>query len=233
VPGTNPDRWLRVWRERLPDVPLDLLHAPAADAEAALRAGRADAAVVRLPVDRDGLSVVPLYTEDPVVVVPRDHLLTVVDEVAPDDLADETLVVPADDVLGWSDAPGGRLAGPAPATTADAVDLVAAGVGVLVTPHSLARLHHRGDLTTRPVPAAPGSPVALAWLTTAEEDLHQELVGIVRGRTAASSRGRGTGAPARVTGADGGSAATRAGGTPPRRGTRRTPPGRSTRRHAR
>ncbi|GEL95340.1 LysR family transcriptional regulator substrate-binding protein [Cellulomonas composti] len=197
VPGVNPDRWLRVWGERVTDVPLLVVPVAAAQAEAALRAGELEAALLRLPVDRDGLDAIPLYTEASVVVVRKDHLFTAADEVALEDFADETLVVPGDDVLGWADPPGERFAGPVP-TTSDAVDLVAAGHAVLVLPHSLARLHLRKGLTTQPVPDAPGSTVALAWPTDAYDELTEELIGIVRGRTANSSRGSRAQQPARA-----------------------------------
>ncbi len=190
VPGVNPAKWLRVWEQRLPDVPLELVVLPAADAEAALRARTADAALLRVPVDRTYLHAIPLYTETTVVVVPTDHLVAAADEITAADLADDVLLVPDDDVLGWTERPGEPSALPPPATTADAVELVAAGVGVLVVPQSLARLHHRRDLTYRPVVDAPSSSVGLAWTTDDASDLVEELIGIVRGRTVNSSRGR-------------------------------------------
>ena len=73
---------------------------------------------------------------------------------------------------------------------------MAAGVGILVVPQSLARLHHRRDLTHRVVTDAPTSSVALAWMRDRYTDLVEEMIGIVRGRTANSTRGRGPGAPA-------------------------------------
>ncbi|MCL2731388.1 MAG: LysR family transcriptional regulator, partial [Actinomycetia bacterium] len=69
-------------------------------------------------------------------------------------------------------------------------ELVAAGVGLLVVPQSLARLHHRRDLTYRPVVDAPQSGVALSWPEDATTDLVEEFIGIVRGRTVNSWRGR-------------------------------------------
>ncbi|WP_298457104.1 LysR substrate-binding domain-containing protein [uncultured Cellulomonas sp.] len=190
TPGVNPAKWLRVWEQRLPGVPLRLVGATTAEQEAVLGRGDADAGLVRLPVDRDHLSAIPLYTETTVVVVPIDHVITAADEVTPADLADETVLVPQDDVLPWPDRPGATSALAAPSTTAEAVELVAAGVGVLVVPQSLARLHHRRDLTYRPLLDAPTSTVALAWVTDAQTDLVEELIGIVRGRTVNSSRGR-------------------------------------------
>ncbi|MFL4902556.1 LysR family substrate-binding domain-containing protein [Streptomyces sp. MMS24-I2-30] len=191
VPGATPGKWARIWHERLPGVPLALLPVPSAEAADVLRDGTADAGLVRLPVDRTFFSAIPLYTETTVVVVPKDHLITAADEVTLADLADEVVWHPLDDVLGW-DAPPGEPAAERPATTDDAVQLVAAGVGLLVVPQSLARLHHRRDLTYRTVVDAPQSGIALCWPEHATTDLVEDFIGIVRGRTANSTRGRGT-----------------------------------------
>ncbi|MFJ9541138.1 LysR family substrate-binding domain-containing protein [Streptomyces sp. NPDC101225] len=194
VPGATPAKWVRIWNERLPEIPLALVAVPAAEASGVLRAGDADAGLVRLPVDRAYFSAIPLYTETTVVVVPKDHLITAVDEVTLDDLADEVLLNPLDDVFAW-DRPPGEAAFERPATTEDAVELVAAGIGLLIVPQSLARLHHRRDLVHRPVVDAPRSDVALAWPEEATTDMVEDFIGIVRGRTVNSSRGRKAAAP--------------------------------------
>ncbi|GGW11913.1 hypothetical protein GCM10018980_02320 [Streptomyces capoamus] len=199
VPGVTPAKWVKTWNERLPDIPLTLVQVPAAQAPEMLRAGEADAGLVRLPVDRTVLSAIPLYTETTVVVVPKDHVITAADEVSLADLADEVLFHPLDDVFDW-DAPPGEPAFERPATTADAVELVAANVGLLVVPQSLARLHHRRDLTYRPVVDAPQSSVALSWPEEATTDLVEEFIGIVRGRTVNSTRGRTAAKPAEAEG---------------------------------
>lgn len=189
VPGVTPGKWVRIWQERLPDVPLDLLAVPSAEAPGLLRDGGADAGVVRLPVDRTFFSAIPLYTETTVVVVPKDHAVAAVDEVSLEDLAEDVVFHPLDDTLEWHRLPG-RPAIERPATTADAIELVAAGVGVLVVPQSLARLHHRRDLTYRTVTDAPRSSVALSWPEDRTTDLVDDFIGIVRGRTVNSTRGR-------------------------------------------
>jgi DNA-binding transcriptional LysR family regulator len=186
----TPGKWVGIWRERLPGTPLELLAVSAAEAPGTLREGRADAALVRLPVDRTVFSAIPLYTETTVVVVPKDHVVTAADEVTCADLADEVVLHPLDDVVGWAERPPGEPAFERPATTADAVELVAAGIGVLVVPQSLARLHHRRDLTYRPVTDAPQSGVALCWPEDATTDQVDDFIGIVRGRTVNSTRGR-------------------------------------------
>jgi DNA-binding transcriptional LysR family regulator len=192
VPGVTPAKWVRIWTERLPRVPLELVQVSAADAPDLIRRPTADsgvdAALVRLPIDRTGLHAIPLYVEQTVVVVPKDHLITAADEVTLDDLADELMLHPRDDVLDW-DRPPGRLIEDRPARTADAIELVAMGTGLLVVPQSLARLHHRKDLTYRPLTGAPESQVALSWPEDETSELVEHFIGIVRGRTANSTRG--------------------------------------------
>ncbi|WP_078662650.1 LysR family substrate-binding domain-containing protein [Streptomyces bicolor] len=194
VPGVTPSKWVRIWEERFPDVPLTLHSVTVAEAPDMLRAGDADAGFVRLPVDRTVLSAIPLYTETTVVVVPKDHVIAAVDEVTAEDLTDEVVFHPLDDVLDW-ERPPGQPAFERPATTADAVELVAAGVGLLVVPQSLARLHHRKDLTYRTLVDAPQSSVALSWPEDATTDQVEDFIGVVRGRTINSTRGRAPSQP--------------------------------------
>ena len=209
VPGATPGKWARTWRERFPDVPLELVQVEAADAVAALERGDLDAAIARLPVDKTRLSAIALYEELPVVVVSRDHLLaaTTEDEVASaSDLADDIVHLASDDVLYAAGGPWPGLRPAAyredgsvdpggvaerPPTTADAVAWVAAGAGVTIMPMSLARLHHRKDVTHRVLDGGPTAPVGLVWVSERTTDLVDELIGIVRGRTVNSSRGRG------------------------------------------
>ncbi len=188
VPGATPGKWARIWAERRPDVPLELLGAATAEVVDQVRSGAVDAGVVRLPIDRTRLHAIPLYTETTVVVVPTEHVLTAVDDAGLDDLADEIVLRPQDDTLPWPGALPGHAATFDPTTTAEAIELVAAGVGLLVLPQSLARLHHRRDLAQRPVTDAPQSSVVLTWPDAENTELMEEFIGIVRGRTANSSR---------------------------------------------
>ncbi|MEJ2863650.1 LysR family substrate-binding domain-containing protein [Actinomycetospora flava] len=188
VPGATPGKWARIWAERRPDVPLELVGASTDEVVDRIRAGTVDAGVVRLPIDRTGLHAIPLYTETTVVVAPKEHVLTAVDEAGLDDLADDVVLRPQDDTLPWPGDRPGRAAVYDPPTTAEAVELVAAGVGLLVLPQSLARLHHRRDLTHRPVADAPQSSVVLTWPDAENTELMEEFIGVVRGRTANSSR---------------------------------------------
>lgn len=183
VTGAMPDRWADTWRKRRRE-PLELVPLTEAEQERALRAGEVDMAIVRLPVDRDGLHLVHLYDELPVAVMSTEHLLTLADEVTTEDLADEQLVLPTRS--GWTPS-AEQLPWP-PMSEQDAVETVAAGTGVAVVPMSIARLHHRRDATYRVVTDLPPTPVGLAWLVEQDGELPQAFVGIVRGRREGSSR---------------------------------------------
>ena len=197
VPGGTPAKWARIWEQRHRDAELTLIPVAAADATAAVRDGDVDIALIRLPADTSGLAVIPLYDETAVAVVPTDHLLSAADELRAADLDGQPVLIPADDVVAWPDAPGVPVEH-RPENTAAAIELVAAGVGVLVVPQSLARLHHRKDLTYRPIADAPACPVALAVPAGQQPPLIEEFIGIVRGRKPGSSRGHSEPAPKRT-----------------------------------
>ncbi|WP_280457492.1 LysR family transcriptional regulator [Nocardia carnea] len=171
VPGVTVTKWERIWGQRFPDTALELVAVAQADQEAALRAGLVDMCFVRLPIDRTGMNAIPLYRELPVVVVPKDHEISLFDEVGMADLAGERLQDTADIDAAKS-----------------ALELVAAGVGVAIVPHSIARLHHRRDLVYRTVTDADDTQIALAWLSDQAGDSIEEFIGIVRGRSEHSSR---------------------------------------------
>ncbi len=190
VPGVTPSKWLRIWAERLPEVPFTLVQMVDDEVVGLVRDGDVDAALLRLPIDRSGLHAIPLYTETTVVVVPKQHWVAAADEVTVADLAEEVVLHPHGDVLDWAQPPG-LPAAERPAMTAHAVGMVAAEVGLLLVPQSLARLHQRKDLTYRPVTDAVRSGVALVWPSEPEtSDLVEQFIGIVRGRTVNSTRGR-------------------------------------------
>lgn len=197
IPGGTPAKWARTWADRHPEVRLQLHAVAAADAAAAVRAGTVDVALLRLPTDTSGLAVIPVYEETAVAVVPADHLLTAADAIAAADLFGEPILVPLDDVVAWADAPGTPV-DHRPETTEDAIQLVAAGMGALILPQSLARLHHRKDLTYRPITDAPACPVALAVPAGPQSALLEEFIGIARGRKPGSSRGQTEPVPKRT-----------------------------------
>ncbi|WP_246160674.1 LysR family transcriptional regulator substrate-binding protein [Nocardioides humilatus] len=188
VPGVTPDKWARVWRDRNPRIRLELVPIEEERQRAVLDDGEADLVLARLPVDRDRptpLHCVVLYEEVPVVVAGLEHFVAAAEEVTTADLADEQLVAP--ERSGWvPTAP--QLAFPA-MTTKDAVEVAAAGTGIVVLPMAIARLHHRKDVVHRPVVDLPPTQVGLLWKVEDDGPVHQDFVGVTRGRRASSGRG--------------------------------------------
>jgi DNA-binding transcriptional LysR family regulator len=167
VTGVTPDRWVRAWRDRLQDVPLEVV---AVEQPGEALQGAVRMVFARLPVDgvdADDVHVIPLWEETPVVVAAKDHPVKVFDEVTEADLAEEQLYP------GWDDG---------------VLDIVAAGHGIARMPQSVFRATGRRDLVARPITDAPPSRVGLVWLRSEGGVLVDEFIGIVRGRTANSSR---------------------------------------------
>lgn len=169
VEGATPGRWIDAWRsrarERLEPVALD-----EADQESSIRSGAVDLAIVRLPIDADGLHVVRLYEEREVVVVPRDHAAAAFDELTIEELDGDQLLDRRE--LTWREL----------------VEVVATGAGLARMPMSIARLHHRRDVVAVPLADGPTTTIALAWLRSRDGDDVQAFVGITKGRTARSTR---------------------------------------------
>ena len=184
VTGATPDKWARIWRDRSRER-LELVPLTEADQEQGLRSGELDMALVRLPIDRDGLHCIPLYDEQPVAVMGHEHLLSLLEEVTFEDLAEEQLVIP--ERSGWRPSVD-QMDWPA-MSEKHAIETVAAGTGVAIVPMSIARLYHRKDAVFRPVTDAEPTKVGLAWLLDNDDERVQTFIGIVRGRSRNSSRG--------------------------------------------
>lgn len=184
VTGATPDKWARAWRDQRRG-PLELVPVTEDEQEQRLRDGSLDLCLVRLPVDREGLHLVELYEERAVVVAARDHFVAAAEEVELADLREEQLVLPHRS--GWTPEVD-QLPWP-PMDERQAIEVVAGGTGVALVPMSVARLHQRKDVTSRPVTDLPATRVGLAWLVSRDDEQTQALVGVVRGRTPRSSRG--------------------------------------------
>lgn len=184
VTGATPDKWARHWRERRSER-LELVPVSQSEQELRVRDGSLDLCLVRLPIETDGLHCVRLYDEVPVAVAGREHLLAAADaEITTADLADEQLVrphasdwVPDAEQLDWP-----------PMSEAEAIETVAAGTGVVIMPMSIARLHQRKDVVSRPVADLPPTTIAIVWRIERDDETVQAFVGVTRGRRANSSR---------------------------------------------
>lgn len=167
VPGVTLTKWRTTWTERFPRQRLDVVEVEQADQHQAITDGLVDLCFVRLPIETDELHLIQLYEELPVAWAAKDHVIAAADEIAVADLTEETVVT---------------------TLTPFHLDLVAAGEAVLLVPQSVARTYSRRDLIYRIVTDAPSTTVGLAWSKDNPHTLIDEFVGIVRGRTANSSR---------------------------------------------
>ena len=184
VTGATPDKWARSWRTQRRE-PLELVPVTEADQLDGIRDGSLDMALVRLPVDTDGLHCVRLYDEAQVVAASREHMIAATDdEVSTADLVDEQLVRPH--ASGWRPE-AEQLDWPS-MSEQDAIETVAAGTGIALMPMSVARLHQRKDVVTRVVSDLEPTTIALVWLLDRDDEVTQTFVGVTKGRTARSSR---------------------------------------------
>lgn len=196
--GMAPSRWAERW-EQISGVPLELVPVNIAYG----RNDRIESEVTlervlpgELPVGstEPGRTrhAIQLYTEQLSLVVARDHELAEQDTISRAELATVTLL----------DHPQHPAAWPAPQPWADpswmpttlraALQLVATGAGGIILPTMLAR--HLSDkrehalLALADAEAFPGTTVWATWDVSRDAADVQELVGVLRGRTARSSR---------------------------------------------
>ncbi|GAA4893395.1 LysR substrate-binding domain-containing protein [Tessaracoccus lubricantis] len=168
VPGVTLTKWRRIWAERF-RAPLEVVDVTEADQRRALVAGDVDMCFVRLPIEREGLHVIPLYEEQPVLWLSKDHILAALDEVTAQDLADDGTRVVFD-------------------ASPESIDLATYSAAVLRVPMSIARSGSRKDMVYLPVVDAEPTTVGLAWRVDDEHPLIEDFIGVVRGRTVNSTR---------------------------------------------
>jgi hypothetical protein len=148
--------------------------------------------------------------------MPKDASLASSDVVTEADLADVHVVD----------------AGPVPEDVSAALDLVEANVGVVVLPQSLFRAASRKDLVAKPLDGAAGTRIALVWRDADASDTTEEFIGVVRGRTANSSRNAADRPGGTTNADDAGSRGTRDGSGAGRGSTARAGGGKATAKQA-
>lgn len=185
--GATPGKWAQSWRRQRADLPLRLL---ALDEGAELRAltdGTADLIIAPADAVDDAHYGVVLYEEELLALAGRDHALAATDEALIAELAIDALVhspaLPAR-VHGWGLTAHQYVAESALAAT----EFVATGSGITVLTRSAARALNRRDLITRTIQDAGTAPVRALWLRENDSPDIQDLVAVLRGRTAQSSR---------------------------------------------
>lgn len=167
VPGVNVAKWRTTWAERFRRTPLDIIEVSADQAEHHVNTGLVDLCFARLPLNTDGWHCIQLWDEVQAAWVSKDHPISLFESVTLADLADETVFTEID---------------------ADALSQVTVGEAVLQVPQAVARSYSRRDLAHRPITDAELTRIVLVWRKDNDNSLIDEFIGIVRGRSAQSSR---------------------------------------------
>lgn len=193
--GTAPSKWAKRWAERVPDQPLELIPltlrgtTPPGAAEPDLRLERCAPGTTPTSSVRHG---VHLYTEAVALVVAADHELAEHAMADRDTLALVTLLTHPDHAPEWPTPEPWQDPSWEPAHAAAALELVATGLGAVLLPMPLARhLAVKREHAVIPLAAdaeVPGTDVWVTWAIARDGDDIQQLVGIMRGRTAQSAR---------------------------------------------
>ena len=196
VPGLLPDKWFRRFDERHGGASRDsnrrvrIASAVADDPLPYVLHGKADVAFVRMDdrgregvvkdAEASGQSIhlIELYEEQPGVAVPKDNAIALFPQVSSHDLEDEKIM--------WSPQPPHfrvDIAG-----VRAELEVVAANVGVVIAPRPLLRVSNKRGVKDVALSDARPTQLAMVWLQSRDDRDIQNFVGIVRGRTARSSR---------------------------------------------
>jgi DNA-binding transcriptional LysR family regulator len=165
MPGLIVTAAIRAFAQAHPEPAVEVLRTSWDDQTEVLRDGRADVSYVRLPADRAGLSVVPLFTEPRGAILPADHPLADKQEIHLADLAEDTLIQPPGIVPEWRTLLGDARVRvpPGTMTVEEKLEHIVAGKGIIVLPQSAAAYYRRPDIVYVPITDIDPNQVVLAW----------------------------------------------------------------------
>lgn len=178
-------------RREMPALVLQVTEDQTARLLDALRTGAIDVALLALPSEAPGLIEIPLYAEDFVVVLPKDHAFAGRDDLPPDVL-DELPLLLLDEGHCLRDqtldpcrsVDAHPLSGDTRATSmATVVHCVAGGLGVTLVPDSAVPVEtRRGDLATaRFSEPVPGRTIGLVFrASSGRAESYRQLAALMR-----------------------------------------------------
>lgn len=173
----------------MPDVEVDLRRFGWADPTAGLREGRVDLAFVRPPFHKDGLSLLPLFSETRVVGLPSSHRFAGRHQLSADELLNEPVVTRRTNdktwAAFWSADQLRQSASHCPARVEvddidDELQAVAAGRAITFTTEAARKYFPRPGVTYVPVTGLPASGVALAWRASERDPLCRSFIEATR-----------------------------------------------------
>lgn len=206
--GVAPSKWEKRWKRAMPAITLELV--PVATPFGRPDVDTCDAMIERVAPGAQPASSAPddphrthhalkLYEEAVALVVPKDHELAGNEEIRVSELELVRILDHPHHAPEWPAAEPWADPEWMPKNLSAALELVASGLGGILAPLPLARhvadkRQHAvlrvtgddGDFGSQPLP---GSTVWASWRLERDAPDVQQLAGILRGRTANSSRG--------------------------------------------
>jgi DNA-binding transcriptional LysR family regulator len=182
MPGLIVTGAVRALSTAHPELAVEVLRTGWDDQVEVLHDGRVDVSYVRLPVDRTGLRLQPLFSEPRVVVLPAEHRLAGKETVTLADLCDEHLLQDPAAVPEWEEVAhemrsrGGRRPPPTIRTVEEKLEHVASGHGIVVLPESTAGFYRRPDIACSVIGDIRPNHVSLAWDASRRSRLIYEFV---------------------------------------------------------
>jgi DNA-binding transcriptional LysR family regulator len=161
MPGTDATPIIREFGQRAPYLDIDVVFCSLTDQVDYLIDGRVDVCFVRLPLDQDSFTILPLFPEPRVAAVPGWHPVAGAAAAELKQVEDLPLLQDPAEVPEWQ----GPVAegGPRRATIEESLERVALGAGVFVLPAGLASFYRRPDISYVPLQDVAARMVALAY----------------------------------------------------------------------
>ena len=162
-----------------PDVEVNLVRIYWDNQIDVLLSGRVDVAFVHLPVDDEGLKLMPVRSEPRVAVLPVGHRAADEEEISITELADDPVVIQRGASPGWQafhnvdPRPDGRRPRPGPeaGNLEEKLQHVAAGRAISFVPASVAAAFSQLGIVYVPVTDIPPITISLAWSSGATSPL--------------------------------------------------------------
>jgi DNA-binding transcriptional LysR family regulator len=175
---------LAAFRRARPDVAVDVRRIYWHDQTAVLLDGRVDVAFLNLPVDEQGLALVPSHTESRVAAIAATHPLAARSEISILELAEDPVILHHGAPAVWEafhnvdPRPDGRHphGGPEVQNLEEKMALIAAGRAVSFLPASVASTQTAPGVAYVPVTDIPPARFSLAWDVCRHSSLVSEFV---------------------------------------------------------